>query len=63
MSRPCIRGDVCRAYIREKRCILRSTCPNCEHYVPSTQYPGLTVEQKVLIAELVKNERGCNDNL
>lgn len=34
MARPCIHGDVCRAYIREKRCILRGTCPRCEYYEP-----------------------------
>ena len=34
MASPCIHGDVCRAYIRERGCILRSTCPRCEHYEP-----------------------------
>lgn len=34
MARPCIHGDVCRAYMREKCCILRSTCPKCEYYEP-----------------------------
>lgn len=34
MARPCIHGDVCRAYMREKRCILRGRCPMCEYYEP-----------------------------
>ena len=63
MSRSCVHGDVCRAYIREKGCILRSTCPNCEHYVPAPQYPGLTVDMMALLAERVLKERSSNDNL
>lgn len=64
MARPCVHGDVCRAYIREKGCILRCTCPKCEHYVPAPAIPGLTVDMMALIAELVvNNERGSNDNL
>lgn len=39
MAMPCIHGDVCRAYIREKCCILRSTCPKCEYYVPVGTMP------------------------
>lgn len=39
MARPCIHGDVCRAYIREKWCILRSTCPKCEYYEPAGTMP------------------------
>lgn len=42
MARPCIHGDVCRAYMREKRCILRSTCPKCEHYEPVYTTPGVS---------------------
>lgn len=64
MAKPCIHGDVCRAYIREKGCILRHTCPKCEHYVPAPATPGLTVAMMALIAELVvNNERGSNGNL
>lgn len=39
MARPCIHGDVCRAYMREKCCILRSTCPKCEYYEPVDKMP------------------------
>ena len=52
MSRPCIHGDVCRAYIRERKCILRSSCPKCEYYVPAPKIPGLTVDMMALLAEL-----------
>lgn len=41
MVSPCIHGDVCRAYIREKGCILRSTCPRCEHYEPMHAMPDV----------------------
>lgn len=59
MARPCIHGDVCCAYINEKGCILRSTCPNCGHYVPAPAMPGLIVDRMALIVELVVNkERG-----
>lgn len=37
---PCIHGDVCRAYIREKCCILRTTCPKCEYYEPLHKMPA-----------------------
>lgn len=39
MARPCIHGDVCRAHIRERGCILRNTCPKCEHYAPEHYAP------------------------
>ena len=63
MARPCIHGDVCCAYIREKGCILRCTCPKCEHYVPAPQYPGLTVDMVALLAEMVLKERSSNAKL
>ena len=32
---PCIHGDLCRAYMNEKQCILRMGCPTtCEFYEP-----------------------------
>lgn len=32
---PCVHGDVCRAYMNEKQCILRMGCPTtCEFYEP-----------------------------
>lgn len=37
---PCIHGDVCRAYTREKCCILRTTCPKCEYYEPLHKMPA-----------------------
>ena len=42
MARPCVHGDVCRAYIREKCCILRGTCPKCEYYEPVYTKPGVS---------------------
>lgn len=40
MASPCIHGDVCRAYMNEKCCILRSTCPKCEYYKPVDKMPA-----------------------
>lgn len=33
-NHPCVHGDLCRQYMREKRVILRDTCPKCEYYEP-----------------------------
>lgn len=30
----CVHGYLCRQYMREKRVILRDTCPKCEYYEP-----------------------------
>jgi len=31
---PCIHGNLCRAYWREKHVIYSIKCPNCKFYVP-----------------------------
>ena len=48
MARPCIHGDVCRAYIREKGCILCSACPECVHYAPAPTTLVPTVDRRDL---------------
>lgn len=40
--KPCAHGNVCRAYMKERRTILRQSCPSgCEFYKPKEVSDGL----------------------